>query len=122
MATSILPYKGKHVEIERREDRATVRVDGIKFECALHTGGPLGLWHCNHAYFATPDLRELARHFVDFLYVYQDPNTAPPPVESPEHTLPGHPGAHPPHFHVEAEFMQPARATSEPDDASGTSA
>ncbi len=30
-------------------------------------------WMCDEAYFASPDIRELARHFADYGYMFDDP-------------------------------------------------
>lgn len=79
-----MPYKGKEVVIEQQGDNATIRVDDMAFECMLHHG-PLDMWHCREAYFSSPDIHEMARHFVDYLYIFKDPNTAPPIQAEPAH-------------------------------------
>jgi hypothetical protein len=81
MATTKLPYKGKEIVIEEEGDKATVTVDGKEFPCTRHPG-TLSMWHCDDGYFASPELKEVAKHIVDYLYIFTDPNFAKPaPVE-----------------------------------------
>ena len=34
----------------------------------------LAMWMCDEAYFMSPDLKELAKHFADYGYMFDDPN------------------------------------------------
>ena len=98
MADSMsVPYKGRLLKITVRGDgTATVDIDGRTFSCTHHTGGvhgasqgahasmhgsghnnePVGLpmWMCDEAYFGSFDLIDLAKHFADFGYMFDDPN------------------------------------------------
>jgi hypothetical protein len=31
------------------------------------------MWMCDEAYFGSPDIKELARHFADYGYMFDDP-------------------------------------------------
>ena len=76
MATTEFSYKGKHIVIGEGHPDVTVSVDGREFRCHHHhPEGDRGLamWMCNEAYFASPDIRELARHFADYGYLFDAP-------------------------------------------------
>ncbi len=69
-------YKGKKIVSEENHPDAFVSVDGRKFRCHHHhPEGDQGLpmWMCNEAYFASPDIKKLARHFADYGYMFDDP-------------------------------------------------
>lgn len=111
-----MPYKGKEVIIEQEGDNATIRVDDMTFECMLHRG-PLDMWHCKEAYFSRPDIHEMARHFVDYMYIFKDPNTAPPIQAEPaggdhgmEHSADAGHGGHS-HSHGATEESKPGEAS-----------
>jgi hypothetical protein len=70
-------YKGKKIVIEEDHPHAVVTVDGRAFTCHHHhleEGKGLPMWMCVEAYFTSPDLKELARHFADYGYMFDDPN------------------------------------------------
>ena len=70
-------YKGKRIVITEEHPGATVSVDGRQFTCHHHhteDDKGLAMWMCDEAYFASPDIRELARHFADYGYMFDDPN------------------------------------------------
>lgn len=70
-------YKGKQIVIEHRDPHSVVSVDGREFECHHHhakSDEGLSMWMCEETYFASPDIRELARHFADYGYMFDDPN------------------------------------------------
>ncbi len=61
-------YRGKKIVIERDHPHAVVSVDGREFYCHFHEapeGQGLGMWMSDEAFFGSPDIRELARHFAD---------------------------------------------------------
>src|SRR5215207_1400700 len=69
-------YKGKHIVIREEHPGAVVSVDGREFRCNHHhqeEGQGLTMWMCDEAYFASPDIRELARHFADYGYLFDAP-------------------------------------------------
>ena len=69
-------YKGKKIVIKQDDGHATVSVDGREFGCHFEEAKEkqgLSMWMCDEAYFTTPDLRELARHFADYGYMFDDP-------------------------------------------------
>lgn len=74
-------YKGKTVVIEEDHPDAVVRVDSREFRCHHHheeakdeeAKRRLPMWMCAESYFASPDIKELARHFVDYGYMFDDP-------------------------------------------------
>ena len=77
MADIEFSYKGKKVVIREEHPGAVVSVDGREFSCHHHhPPGDKGLamWMCDEAYFASPDLKELAKHFADYGYMFDDPN------------------------------------------------
>jgi hypothetical protein len=76
MAKTEFMYKGKKIVIEDDHPNAVVSVDGREFTCHHHHGDKdkgLAMWMCDEAYFASPDLKELARHFADYGYMFDDP-------------------------------------------------
>jgi uncharacterized membrane protein YgcG len=77
MARQEFSYKGKQIEIDEDHPHAVIRVDGREFHCHHHhreDDKGLAMWMCDEAYFATPDIKELARHFADYGYMFDDPN------------------------------------------------
>lgn len=100
MADMEFNYKGKKILIHDKHPHATVSVDGREFSCHHHhpqEGRGLPMWMCDEAYFASPDVKELARHFADYGYMFDDPGrvlvndagevvavtTKKPPVKTP---------------------------------------
>ena len=76
MADMAFNYKGKKIVIQDKHPAAIVSVDGREFSCHHHhpkDDKGLAMWMCDEAYFASPDLRELARHFADYGYMFDDP-------------------------------------------------
>jgi hypothetical protein len=77
MSTAEFMYKGKRIAIREEHPNAVVSVDGREFACHHHHPEPGGtglpMWMCDEAYFASPDIRELARHFADYGYMFDDP-------------------------------------------------
>ena len=76
MADQEFMYKGKSIVIRDEHPDAVVSVDGREFRCHHHQpeeGQGLAMWMCAEAYFASPDIRELARHFADYGYMFDDP-------------------------------------------------
>jgi hypothetical protein len=66
-------YKGKRIAIRDEHPNAVVQVEGRGFTCHHHhekDGKGLAMWMCVESYFASPDIRELARHFVDYAYLF----------------------------------------------------
>lgn len=77
MADIELSYKGKKIVIREQHPHAVVTVDGREFSCHHHHPPDekgLAMWMCDEAYFMSPDLKELARHFADYGYMFDDPN------------------------------------------------
>lgn len=77
MADMQFSYKGKPITVRETHPGAVVSVDGREFSCHHHhPPGDKGLamWMCDEAYFASPDLKELAKHFADYGYMFDDPN------------------------------------------------
>lgn len=68
-------YMGKKIEIHDEHPNAVVSVDGREFHCHHHhpEAGGLPMWMCDEAYFASPDLNELAMHFADYGYMFDAP-------------------------------------------------
>ncbi|QCU77581.1 hypothetical protein E7744_04615 [Citricoccus sp. SGAir0253] len=69
-------YMGKKITIHEEHPDAVVTVDGREFRCHHHhaeDGVGLSMWMCDEAYFASPDLKELARHFADYGYMFDAP-------------------------------------------------
>lgn len=67
-------YKGKRLVITQDHPDATVAVDGREFACHHHHEGEgLDIWMCEEAYFASADIKELARHFADYGYLFDNP-------------------------------------------------
>jgi hypothetical protein len=74
MSTIELSYKGKHIVVNDEHPKAVVSVDGREFSCHHHhSKNGMTMWMCDEAYFASPDIRELARHFADYGYMFDDP-------------------------------------------------
>ena len=76
MADQEFVYKGKSIVIRDEHPDAVVSVDGREFRCHHHhpeEDQGLAMWMCAEAYFASPDIRELARHFADYGYMFDDP-------------------------------------------------
>lgn len=76
MTAAEFMYKGKQISIRDDHPHAVVTVDGREFLCHHHhaeDGQGLDMWMCDEAYFASPDIRELARHFADYGYMFDDP-------------------------------------------------
>lgn len=76
MADVQFSYKGKQISISEKHPGAVVKVDLREFNCHHHheaAGVGLAMWMCEEAYFASPDIRELARHFADYGYMFDDP-------------------------------------------------
>jgi hypothetical protein len=72
-------YKGKKIVIREAHPDAVISVDGREFRCHHHhpeEGRGLAMWMCAEAYFASPDIRELAKHFADYGYMFDDPGRA----------------------------------------------
>ena len=77
MAKKEFDYKGKHIVIEEDHPNAVVRIDNREFIAHHHHPDDdqgLAMWMSDEAFFATPDIQELARHFADYLYMFDDPN------------------------------------------------
>jgi hypothetical protein len=69
-------YMGKQITIREDHPHAVVTVDGREFHCHHHhleEGVGLAMWMCDEAYFASPDLITLARHFADYGYLFDAP-------------------------------------------------
>lgn len=66
-------YRGADVIVQDDHPNGTVIVGKRKFKVSHHHAGGLAMWMCEEAYFATPDLMELARHFVDYGYMFDSP-------------------------------------------------
>ena len=76
MADIEFMYKGKKIVIREAHPDAVVSVDGREFVCHHHheeADQGLPMWMCEETYFASPDIRELARHFADYGYMFDDP-------------------------------------------------
>lgn len=76
MADVQFNYKGKKIVISEQHPDAIVKVDGREYGCHHHhepKGVGLAMWMCQESYFASPDLRGLARHFADYGYLFDDP-------------------------------------------------
>lgn len=69
-------YMGKQIVIRNEHPDAVVVVDGREFRCHHHhpeEGAGLAMWMCEEAYFMSPELQELARHFADYGYMFDSP-------------------------------------------------
>ena len=68
-------YKGKTITISDGHPDAVITVDGRAFTCHHHHAddGGMNMWMCDEAYFASPEIEELARHFADYGYMFDDP-------------------------------------------------
>ncbi len=68
-------YMGKQIVIRDAHPNAVVSVDGREFHCHHHhpEDGGLPMWMCDEAYFGSPDINELARHFADYGYMFDAP-------------------------------------------------
>lgn len=76
MSDSEFMYMGKKIVIQEEYPNATVSVDGRDFKChydEAKDGQGLGMWVCDEAYFTSPDLTQLARHFADYGYMFDAP-------------------------------------------------
>jgi hypothetical protein len=74
MSDTEFRYKGKNIVIREDHPNAVVSVEGREFVCHHHhSEGGLNMWMCAEAYFMTPDIKELARHFADYGYMFDDP-------------------------------------------------
>lgn len=75
MAAREFMYKGKTITISEGHPDVVITVDGREFSCHHHhpEGDGLSMWMCAEAYFASPDVEELARHFADYGYMFDDP-------------------------------------------------
>jgi hypothetical protein len=75
MAAREFMYKGKTITISEGHPDAVITVDGREFACHHHhpEGDGLSMWMCDEAYFASPDIEELARHFADYGYMFDHP-------------------------------------------------
>lgn len=74
MSATEFRYKGKTIAIREDHPNATVSVNAREFSCHHHHGdNGLSMWMCDEAYFASPDIQELARHFADYGYMFDDP-------------------------------------------------
>lgn len=99
MPVTKLSYKGEEITLDQKaEDQVDVTIAGKTISCRRY-GGALPMWSCDHAYFSSPDLRELARHLVDYWYIITSPTTAPP--EGPGHGQGGGSPSTPGHKHEE---------------------
>ncbi|WP_280267117.1 hypothetical protein [Nocardia wallacei] len=70
-------YRGKTVVIREHHPHATISVDGREFTCHHHPGpgeNGFAMWMCDEAYFGAADIRELAWHFADYGYMFDDPD------------------------------------------------
>jgi hypothetical protein len=76
MSTQEFSYKGKKVTIDQEEETATVKIDRKKFNFRLHQGN-LPMWKCDAAYLMFPELKDAAKHLIDYWYIVTSPNTAP---------------------------------------------
>lgn len=78
MKSSKFSYKGMEITLDYQDDdHADIIIEGRKIPAVRH-GGNLPSWACPQAYFMTPELPELARHLVDYWYIFTSPTTAPP--------------------------------------------
>ena len=77
MSDAEFSYMGKQITIREEHPNAIITVDGREFHCHHHhpeEGAPgLPMWMCDEAYFASPDVRELAKHFADYGYMFDSP-------------------------------------------------
>lgn len=74
MNESRFSYKGNEVVVQDDHPNAVVQVGKRKFKMTHHHAeGVLAMWMCDEAYFASPDLMELARHVVDYGYLFDAP-------------------------------------------------
>lgn len=76
MSNTEFMYMGKKIVIREEHPNAIVSVDGREFHCHHHhpeEGGGLTMWMCDEAYFASPDLMGLARHFAEYGYMFDAP-------------------------------------------------
>ena len=85
-------YKGKDITIDRKDDRnADVIIDGRVFPAVNH-GDQFDMWSCPGAFYMPTELTELARHIVDYWYIFTDPSTAPPDPDAGHGPGGGHHG------------------------------
>ena len=69
-------YTGKKIVVKEAHPNATVSVDGRVFKCHHHHAPDdkgLAMWMCDEAYFMSADLKDLAKHFADYGYMFDDP-------------------------------------------------
>jgi hypothetical protein len=77
-------YKGFVVTIDQKDaDQGDIIIDGHVFPCH-QVPGELSMWHCDQAWYAPDTLQALGRHFVDFWYMFTDPNRCPPDLITAE--------------------------------------
>lgn len=77
MSDTEFMYKGKRIAVREHHPHAMVSVDGRAFRCHYHRaegGRGLDMWMCDEAYFASADIRFLARHFADYGYMFDNPD------------------------------------------------
>jgi hypothetical protein len=85
MPDSVLPYKGFDVAIDYKDaDHADLKIADRTFALTRHEG-PLQPWMCDEAYFGSPDIEDVARHLVDYWYIYSDDENRPPPIGHDAH-------------------------------------
>lgn len=78
-----LSYKGMDVVIDfTDDDHAEAKIGKREFSLARHGNG-LSLWACDDAYFMSDDPIDVIRHLIDYWYIIDSPDTAPP--EGPHH-------------------------------------
>ena len=66
-------YKGIDVTIIEDPPQGIVYVGDRRFDLTYEQMGGLPMWTSEEAFFATPDVMELARHFVDYIYLFDSP-------------------------------------------------
>ncbi len=119
MATKF-SYKGVVVTIDQKnEEQGDIIIDGHVFPCR-QMPGELSMWHCDQAWYAPDTLEALGKHFVEYWYMFTDPNRCPPSlIVRPgghgghgEPILPGDDGGH--HGHGESPAVKKAPAKKAP--------
>lgn len=76
MADIVFNYKGKRIVIREEHPGAVVTVNDRAFKCHHHHEKDhvgLAAWMCEEAYFSAVSLKEMARHFADYAYLYDAP-------------------------------------------------
>lgn len=105
---TMIPYKGREFTVDQKNDElADIIIEGRVFRC-VQVPGPLSMWHCNQAWYAPTTLEALGRHFIDYWYMFIDPNRCP--VDLVPGSQDGHHGG------------GPAPEEPEPDDDDGDGA